>query len=336
MSDSSRPDLSFLGVETALATSGIELAELETFLVVSELGSFSRAAAKLHLSQPAVTLRVQKLETLLGVRLLHRTTRAVTVTEAGARLARGTRDALHQLRGLIAEFRGQASAAHRRVLVTATPMLAATLLPTAIGRFNEIHPEIDVIILDQRHAAALQTIEQSECDLGVLALDEPQPRLRFTPLLKQPIVLVAPENHPLSGQAQVSLRELEQWPVMVLEQYSALVQKIREQFDLQGLSFQPAATAVNLTTLLGMLDAGRGVALLPRAMAQHNASRRRVVVPLSDCDIYRNYGIFVNRKAQLSAAAHSFIDFLRDHCAANQMDGSVRTEKLPVDSPLIP
>lgn len=295
----------------ALATSGVALAELETFLVVSEVGSFSLAAKRLHLSQPAVTARVQKLEALLGVRLLNRTTRNVEVTAAGVRLAARARETLAGLRELIAEFTIQNVAARSRVAVVTTPMLAATMLPGLISRYNARYPDVDVNLLDLRHVAALQSLERGDSDVGVMALDEPQPRLRFTLLKKDPIALVVPEGHPLAQESSVALKQLAQWPVMVPDHYSALMAVIAQAFAQDGLQFKPAVTAANLTTVMGMLDADRGVALLPAGMAQHNAPRPRVVVPLSDCELYRNYGIFTPRNRELNAAARSFVEFLK-------------------------
>lgn len=320
-----------VATDSALATSGVGMSELETFIAVAELGSFSLASKRLHLSQPAVTARVQKLENALGIRLLHRTTRSVEVTEAGRRLADRAQEALRGLRELIAEFSQQNTEARMRVVVAATPMLAAMLLPGVLGRYSTRYPDVDVAVLDMRHSLALQALERGEADIGVMALDDPQPKLRFTPLMQEPLVLVLPMGHPLANEAAVSLRQLAPWPVMVLEKYTALLAQLAKEYERQNLQFRPAATAANLTTLLGMLDAGRGVVLLPLGMAQHNASRPRVVVPLADCDLHRNYGILVPRTSELSSAARSFVDFLRADTA--QSGASIGAGAKGIDLP---
>jgi len=300
---------------SALAISGVGLSELETFIAVAELGSFSLASKRLYLSQPAVTARVQKLESQLGVRLLHRTTRSVEVTDAGRRLASRASETLRDLRELIAEFSSERAQARQRVVVAATPMLAATLLPAIIGRFSARYPDVNIAVLDLRHAAALQSLERGESEIAVMALEDAHPRMRFTQILQEPIALVVPAGHALASETTVTLQQLATWPVMVLEQYSTLHAKLTSEFERHGLQFRPAATAANLTTLLGMLDAGRGVALLPRGMAQHNAGQPRIVVKLSNCDLFRNYGILEPRSGELSSAARSFVDFLRTDCA---------------------
>jgi DNA-binding transcriptional LysR family regulator len=186
------------------------------------------------------------------------------------------------------------------------------MLPELIGRYCTRYPDGDITVLDSRYVIALQAVERGDAELGFLALDEPQPRLRFTSLVTEPLVLVVPQGHALAGEASVSLRQLTPWPVMVLDQYSALQRLLGEAYERQGLQFRPMATATNLATLLGLLDAGRGVVLLARSMAQHNAVRPRVVVPLADCDLVRNYGILSSRARELSPAARSFVEFVKE------------------------
>lgn len=309
------PKLTPPSTPSAIAPSSVSLSELETFIAVAECGSFSLAAKHLSVSQPAVTARVQKLETALGTKLLHRTTRSVEMTEAGSRLAERAREALAELRQLLAEFSEAHAQARMRVVVAATPMIAATHLPRAILEYSERYPDVTIDVLDLRHAAALQSLERGECDMAVLALDDPQPKLRFTPLMREDIVLVTPPGHPLAGRESISLHELAPYPVMVLERYAALQEQVAKEYERLGLQFRPAATAVNLTTLLGMLDAGRGITLLPRSMAQHNASQPRSVIAVVEGNLHRQYGIFVPRGVESSLASRSFQDFLRTYFA---------------------
>jgi len=288
----------------------VDISELVTFVVVAELGSFGAAARRLHLSQPAVTTRVKKLESLLGVKLLNRTPRNVSVTETGRQVADRIRQSLHNLHVLVAEFTQQRNANRRRVVVAASTMLAATLLPAAIGRYCATHPDVDITVIEGRHAGTVEAVERGYAELGYLAMDDPQPHLRFITLAREPLVLVTPQGHPLADHPTVALRQLADWPVMVLEHYSELQRMVVEAYEQQGLQFRPATTATNLSTLLGLLDAGRGVVLLPRCMAQHNASQPRAVVPLADCELVRNYGVMSLRRNELGAAARSFMQFL--------------------------
>jgi len=107
----------------------IELVDLETFVAVATLGSFSAAARQLNITQPSVTSRIQRLESSLGTKLLVRTTRRVELTPRGDLLRVEVGRTLMGLRRLVDSFRLDAAAARSRVVVAATPMVAATMLP---------------------------------------------------------------------------------------------------------------------------------------------------------------------------------------------------------------
>jgi DNA-binding transcriptional LysR family regulator len=311
--------------ERELTTAGVGLGDLEAFIAVAELGSFSLAAKRLHLSQPAVTARVQKLEASLGTKLLHRTTRTVEVTDVGRRLASHAIEALRNLRVLIGDIARESSTARQRIVLAATPMIAAMLLPKAIRGYVERHPDVQVTVLDLRHSAALDSLERGESDIGVMALDDPQPKFRFLPLTEEELVLVVPPAHPLAAVASVTLQELAPYPVMMLEQYATLQAKVAEAYARQGLRFRPAVKAGNLPTLLGMLDAGNGITLLPRSMAQHNATVPRSVVPILDTDLTRCYGIVIPKAKEMSPALISFCAYLQSELAMGKNgDGGTR------------
>jgi len=306
-------------LHTSLATSGVGIGELETFITVAELGSFSKAAKQLELSQPAVTARVQKLESLLGTRLLRRTTRSVDMTDAGRRLALHARQTLRDLRELMSEFSQGSAGVRSQVTIASTPMLAATLLPGAVLRFSRRFPHVDVHVRDLRYASAIACLERGEADMAVLALEEPRAKLRFTPLIEDELVLLVPAGHALAKRTSIRLQDLSPYPLMVLDKYSALRTKVSEEYERQGQRFRPAATALNLTTLLGMLDAGLGITFSPRLMAQYNAKQARVVVPVQGSELHRLYGIFVPLTTELTAAARGFFDFLHAESAEHAL-----------------
>ena len=126
-------ELSAAAGDASPLTMRFDLVELETFLAVVELGSFSAAAKRLHISQPSVTSRIQRLESMLRVRLLVRTTRHVDPTPAGTRLRDRAETALRDLRVLLQEFQADADVARLRVTIAAPPMISAGLFVTADG-----------------------------------------------------------------------------------------------------------------------------------------------------------------------------------------------------------
>ena len=176
-----------------------DLAELETFLAVARLGSFSLAAKELHVSQPSVTSRIQRLEGTLKVKLLTRTTRRVEPTPEGARLRDAAERALSGLRDVLREFQSAADADRRRVVVAATPMVAALALPAIIRSYCQRYTDVEVRLLDLPYEQLLAAIEAGAADLAVTVFDGAPGKFRFQFLVDEEMRLVVPAAHPLAG-----------------------------------------------------------------------------------------------------------------------------------------
>ncbi|SAK86599.1 LysR family transcriptional regulator [Caballeronia pedi] len=293
-----------------------DLVELETFLAVVELGSFSSAARRLHISQPSVTARVQRLESTLKTRLLVRTTRHVEPTPAGRRLREHAEIALRELRKLLQEFQADAEAARLRVVVAATPMISAVMLPSLIHSFCQRYPDVQIQLRDLQYEDVVAKIESNEADLAVVAFDKDSSKLSFEALTEEDMLVVVPKTHPLAQAGEVTLEQLAQIPLMLLDRYSILRDRLADEFAKRGLTLRPMHHAANLSTLLGMVDAGLGATFLPRSMAQRYARDTRATLQVADVSLSRRFGILRARDADLSAAALSFVRHLQANFGA--------------------
>lgn len=290
----------------------IELDELETFLWVVQEGSFSVAARKLHLSQPAVTNRVKRLEDKLHVKLLLRTTRHVEPTEDGLFLRDAAEQAVSGLRAALSRFQSAAESERNRVTVAVTPMISATVMPAIIHAYQERYPDVRVVLRDLPYEQVVRSVVDGKADMGVAALDGTPRGLRFQLLAEEDMLLVVPANHPLADAGVVTLDMVRHHPLMFLDRYAALRKRLADEFGRRNLAFNPEIIST-LPVLLGMIDAGNGITFLPRSMAQNNARRTRTTVQVQDLDASRRYGSVVRSKAELSAAAQNFRAYLRQH-----------------------
>ncbi len=144
-------------------------AELETFLIIAELGSFSKAAERLSLAQPSISNRVQRLERAVRTPLFERTARAVVLTPAGERLRARVEPIIHSLQSVIDEFCAEADTRSQSVVVATTPMLATVLLPPVINRFARSNPGTNVELRDQVTSELASQIRSGQVDFAVLA-----------------------------------------------------------------------------------------------------------------------------------------------------------------------
>ncbi|RZT94489.1 DNA-binding transcriptional LysR family regulator [Advenella incenata] len=298
------------------STLRFDLLELETFLAVVDCGSFNAAATRLHISQPAVTQRVQRLEAVLHTRLLTRTTRRMEPTEAGKKLYEKATIALHDLRNLLDDFQAEAEQGKRRLVVAASPIIAAQSLPSIIQRFTRRHAHVDVHIKDMQHDEILAAIHSADADLGVVAFEGDPAMFTFEPLGEDEMVVVVPTDHPLALSQPATLASLSGYPLLLLQQYDRIQSQIANAMREQGLRGRFAPRLTNLTTLLAMLDSGHGVALLPRSMAQTNVQRPRTILSLPELHLTRCFGILLSRKHMPTMCAQHFCDQLREDFAA--------------------
>ena len=293
----------------------LELVDLETFAAVATLGSFSAAARQLNITQPSVTSRIQRLETSLGTKLLIRTTRKVELTRRGSLLRTEADKTLAGLRRIADRFRLDAAAARNRVVVAATPMVAATMLPDVIRSHGERHPGVEIQVRDLGHGDALQAIAVGDADVAVVAFDGKDKRFRSQTLRNDDIVLIVPPNHPLARSGRATLDEIAAFPLMMLEQYETMRARIAAEVARHGLTLKPAASAGNLNTLVGMLDAGMGVLLLPRVMARRSLQAGHVVVEIDGIELHRRFCIVMLRDAQPTTVVRRFCRHLREEMA---------------------
>ena len=299
----------------APAAMGIDLVELETFIAVAQAESFSAAAGCLHVTQPTVTGRIQRLEAALGTSLLRRTTRKVETTPQGALLLTEAVNALESLSRVVQGFRKTAQQARQRVIVAATPSLSAVTLPPIIHTYSERFPDVEIQLRDLQHAAALAAVDDGSADLGVLALESDDSRFRFQTLWTDDMLLVAPLNHALAGIKSVRVEELAGQTLLVVEQHQGLRDRIAHTLEVRGLSLPTSKVVANLNTLLGMLKAGMGVSLIPRSVVTRGLRFQHSMIEIDGIDLSRRFGIVVARRTKLNAAGLSFCRHLRQATA---------------------
>lgn len=291
---------------------GISLLELETFLVVAELKSFSLAAAQLNVTQPSVTSRVQKLEGMLGTRLLERTSRRVEVTSEGQRLFQSAQAALHDLRSLVSEFQQNARTSRQRVVVAATPVLAATLLPQLIREYQTRFRDVQVQILDLVYNDLLAAVKLARADVAISAHDEnASDGLVVEPLYEDAIVVLVHKRHPWHRRKRLRVNELSRLDILMIEHLRTTRKKIEDALVGMGLPTPQFKTFALNQTLLGVLNAGDGIAVLPRNLAEMwERTEGHVILKIDDLELKRAYMLIRRRGMEPSAAARSFSDFL--------------------------
>ncbi len=291
----------------------LSLRQLEGFLAVAQLSSFTRAAERLHLTQSAVSVLVRELESQLSVRLFDRTTRAVTLTDAGRELYPFAEKALAELQAGIDNTRELLAKKRGRVVLAAPPLIASHLLPPAISRFREVYPGIAVVLRDLLTDEILTRVSSGEVDFGIGTFHRLEEGLESQTLATDSLILVAPRGHRLTRKRKPRWKDLDGEPLIALDRHSSLRHLIDRTLEAAGCKGRPAYEVSFITTAIGMVEAGLGVSLLPSYILLSTRNFRVETRPMADPVVEREISIVTRAGKSLSPAGESFAAFVRNH-----------------------
>lgn len=272
-----------------------DFSDLEAFLAVKETGSFHLAAARLNLSQSAITRRVQKLETALDSKLFERTTRAVRPTLAAKRLHARAEAILDGARETTRAMRDESVAfGHQRssiVTIGILPTIAATLLPLALRSFRAKGHNARVRVLDGNANEVAEAVASGEADFGVSSIPMLEPATSFETLFDDHIVLVMPTGHRLSQQATLTWTDLAGEDLIVPMRGTGNRMLIDEAMAQSahpiGWTFEVGRSA----TALELVATRVGVALLPQSALASGGFQTVTARPMTRPTITRPIGL---------------------------------------------
>jgi DNA-binding transcriptional LysR family regulator len=287
-----------------------DLNDLLAFRAVAELSNFRRAAESVHISQPAFSRRIDKLEQALGVRLLERTTRRVSLTAVGRDFARKVEQLLDDLDNTLLGIRGVAATRMGEVTIACVPSTVYYFLSQVIRRYHESYPKIRVRIFDASANEVLAAVARSEADFGLNFIGSQEPDIEFKPLLEERFVAACRRDHPLARERKATWRELAQYDFISVAKSSG--NRLLLDQALAHVSGRPQSIyeTQHVTTMLGLVEAGLGVAAVP-SLAMPGADHPLLVsVPLVDPVVTRRIGLIKRKGRALSPSALQLYDFL--------------------------
>lgn len=294
-----------------MARINFDLQQLQAFVAVAERGSFRAAADSIHLSAPALSRRIDKLETILGVRLFNRTTREVELTGLGRVFLERARTALDDLEAAMLGISEVSATRSGSVTVACVPSAAIYFLPRVIRSFTDQYPKIRIRVIDEAASLVLASVVSGESDFGIAFMGTQMPELDFEAIHGDPFVVAVRADHPLAKRKIVSWKELERERLINVARGSGNRQLLDDALAKAGLNPKSMLEVSHVATLLGMVEAGLGVAVAPR-MALPKSHRTLVGVALREPETSRTLGLITRHQRALRPAA----DILRGHLRA--------------------
>ena len=288
-----------------------DLGDLRAFIAVAELASFRAAAETIHLSQPALSRRIDKLEDALGVRLFDRDTRNVELTAVGRDFARKARSLLDDLEEILLGVRDVAANRWGQVTLACIPSTVHYFLPAVLREYRERFPRIRVRIIDDSANDVLSAVAHGEAEIGLDMTGSDEPTLEFEPLLTEPFVAACRFDHPLARQRAVTWADLRAHDFMTVDKASG--NRLVLDLALAPKRDRPQACIEtrHVSSLVAFVEAGLGVAAVPRLSMPRKGHAALVSVPIVEPEVTRTVGLIKRRGRSLSPAAEHLHAMLR-------------------------
>ncbi|MBV2207449.1 MAG: LysR family transcriptional regulator [Pseudomonas sp.] len=291
------------------------LRQLQVFGAVCESRSYSRAAEEMALTQPAVSLQIRQLEELVGQPLFEYVGKKLYLTEAAEALKRASSDIFARLDSLDMQLTDLQGSLQGQ-LNLAVESSAKYFVPHLFAAFRRQHPDVSLQLSVVNRAQVIKRLSDNRDDLVIMSLMPSEIALEFLPFLNNPIIAVAPPEHPLCQASRLSLQDLAAYPLLVREPGSGTRKACEEYFQQKRAHFAQTVQIASLDALREAVIAGLGVALLPRHAVTleltHGLLRE---LPVDELPLYRSWCVAHARGKRLSPVAQAFFAFIRDQRA---------------------
>jgi len=292
----------------------MELRHLRYFVAVAEALNFRRAAERLHVAQPALSKQIQQLEERIGVRLLHRNTGGVSLTDAGAVMLDEARDILERVEMAATAAADAASGKSGRLNVGNLGLLTAGFLPAVLSEFRARYPQVDVNLIEVGMVDQLNALQTGQVHLGFMIERSVSLAAGFEwveVLCARPAVVMNRE-HPLASRPSIALSELAMEPLLTVAEPGKQTrhqQYLQETFAARGIRHLPPRRVSSFESLIAMVESGLGISiLLPLSRGFDNVVFR----PLKDKGEDLTAHLFaVWRKGVESRILQNFLKVLR-------------------------
>ncbi|MEJ8810839.1 LysR family transcriptional regulator [Variovorax ureilyticus] len=294
----------------------VDSRQLLAFLEIGRQQSFAKAAEVIHLSPSGVSMMVKELERQVGAQLFERTTRSVTLTDAGRRLVPVAERIVEELHGLGAIVRGTEAAMRSRLDIAATPIVAAALLPHVVSAFAHSHPQVRVQVADRDVGTVGKSVIDGDADMGLGFFVKPAAGLVREPLCRFRLMRISP---PGSGRGGVGASRpwssLSNLRLLSLPPDNPIQALVEANLPRRSAKSQDRLAMNFLGTLIAMVEAGVGHAVVPSIVLaeclRHGLNVSMLVEPAVHLDLF----VVARRGAPVKPAATDFTEELK-HAAS--------------------
>lgn len=289
----------------------IDFDGVQAFVVVAELGGFNKAARELHVTQTALTRRVQKLEAYLGLKLLDRTTRRVELTAVGREFLPQARAIVQEMTAAVEQLKDMSRRSTGNFTLACIPSMTSHVLPRVMQRYAQLYPGNRIRLLDGSSHEVRNAVLGGQAELGIAVHGEKHPDLAETVLFADALALLCRSPHPLEDRQSVSWSDLRDTELIGISSFTATRVFMDYQLAKQGIRLQGHYEVQHHATAVNLVAAGVGSAILPSSAFEEGDRPGVRKIPLTQPTVKRKVSLLRTRRGGLSPAAQAFHDLLK-------------------------
>jgi len=287
------------------------LRQLEVFSAIARHGSFTRAAEELFLTQPTVSMQIKKLTDTVGLPLLEQVGKKIYLTDAGRALEAMARQLFEQFENFemtLADLKGLKQGRLRLAVVTTAKYFA----PRLLGPFCQQYPGIDVSLKVSNRERVIERLAENQDDLYILGQPPEEIDAVAEPFLENPLVVLAPANHPLAGKKKISLKRLVDEPFLMREPGSGTRKAVERLFAERNLIMKVRMELGSNEAIKQAIVGGLGLSVLSRhTLALDAPMGQLAILDVEGFPIERHWYAAYPAGKQLSVVARTFLDYLK-------------------------
>lgn len=288
----------------------VSIKNIQAFVVLAKCQSFAEASHKLHVSQPALSSAIKKMEEQLGGALFSRSTRSVKLTPEGTsflpvarRLLADWENALDDVKQLFMLEKGL-------LTIASMPSFAEGKLPYLLASFGYAQPNIGVRIYDVIMEVAIESVLSERAEIGFVFEPEENDLLNFHSMFEDEFVLIMPPDHELNLVKEITLNRITEYPFVSMNRGSSTRKWVDEKLALSGNKISIAVEASQFSTIGNLVHSKMGIAIVPSMVQKQMEAKGCVSRKVVDLDIIRRVGLITLKNMALSSAAQAFVDGL--------------------------
>ena len=286
----------------------MELRQLEYFQMASRFKNITRAAQKLKVSQPNITVAIKKLEAELEVKLFDRSQKQLTLTPEGTVFLKRIELALRNIQDAILEVNDYKQLQKGTIKIGIPPMMGAYLFPKVFSGFRQLHPNLDVLLYEEGSLSIREKLESDELDFGIIIVPESAPNLNVLKMSRNQLMVCVAKESLLAKKSNIVAEDIAASDLIMMKEGAYLREIVQNRLSALKISPHTVLESSQIVTIKGLVAHKVGIAFLLDFICSHSSGIK--AIPFHE-PIFVDIGLAWKKEKYVSKAAQAFIDFCK-------------------------